>query len=568
MPKTVQDWQIEIDNALNYRRQFGGEDAWKKLEYDYLNDPQGDTAIGPNLVYSMGDALMSALNVPDPEVVVQPTHPNGVDRAPIVESVDNWFIKKLKMKREVDMATLHAYLYSRAIMKIGYDSEFGWSPFYDIGDSNNLLGMTLTQFDKKGNRIEFMDTTPGMPWTRSVSPHDIVVPWGTTYIDEAPWVAHRVIRLNKHLKADPKYKNTDRLSATISMEAFIKSYMSMGSGRHALRQYAKRSAATGVENMRVIYNEIWEIHDREDGKVKVIAFDHDKFLRDEVDIVMMACGMPFVSGTFIQHPRTFWSTPLAYYLGQIQATQFDVSKQAEKQRRISNLKFIATKKFMSPDQLNKLISADVGAIGIADTTGPLKDQLMAFPQGNMLDFVVQSEAHRRDARDAIGMSRNQVGEFDASSRRTAREVATVNQGSERRQSKREGMVTGLYLDSMNKLNRLSFKLWKTKRWAMVNREWVNFTGEELDGDYLLDVGLATKRRVSRHQRQLESLMLSIQMAQLGADPAQAFEYAQNAAYDPGFERLLMLGLKNKGQQGAGGGGNQQQGLPTIPGTGG
>ena len=196
MPKTVQDWEIEIDNALNYREQFAMEKALSQLERDYLNDPNGHTAIGSNLVYSMGDALISSLNVPDPEIVVQPTHPLGTDRAPIVESVDNWFIKKLKMKQHVDIATLHAYLYGRAILKIGYDSEFGWSPYYDIGDDNNLLGMTLTQFDKKGNRIEFKNTTPGMPWIAEVSPHDIVVPWGTTFVEDAPWVAHRIIRLN------------------------------------------------------------------------------------------------------------------------------------------------------------------------------------------------------------------------------------------------------------------------------------------------------------------------------------------------------------------------------------
>ena len=127
-----EDWMVEIDNGLEYRRQFGKEDAWNQLELDYTNDPSGHAAIGPNLIYSMGDSLLSSLSVPDPEILLTPEHKSFVDRAPVVESVDNWLIRKLKIKSEVEDAILNSYLFSRAILKIGYDSEFGWSPYHDL----------------------------------------------------------------------------------------------------------------------------------------------------------------------------------------------------------------------------------------------------------------------------------------------------------------------------------------------------------------------------------------------------------------------------------------------------
>jgi len=565
--KSVEDWHIEIDNGLNFRAQFGKESAWVGLEDDYLNDPKGNTAIGSNLIFSHGDTLISSLNVPDPEIVVAATHPLGIDRAPTVEAVDNWLVSKLKMKRAVDSATLHAYLYGRAVLKLGYDSEYGWSPFYDIGPDNNLMGMTLTQFNKKGNRIEFKNTTPGMPWIEAVDPHDIVVPWGTKYMDEAPWVAHRIIRLTEHIKADPKYKNKKRLQPNISMEDYIMSYMSVGNKKKLARRYAKKSFATGAENRKAIYNELWEIHDRETGKVKVISFDYDKFLRDEVDLVMQACGMPFVSKTFVEHPRTFWSTPLAYYLKQIQATQFDIAKQSEKTRRLSNLRFIAAKGFMDIGALNRLLSSDVGAVEMADTTKSLKDLLVPVPSGNMMDFAVMEENNRKNAREAIGFSRNQTGEFAASGRRTAREATFVHQGSGKRESKRQNLVVDLYLESIEKLNKIGFTFWKAPRYIMLGKGHVRFTGEELEGEYLLDVGLSTKRQVGRHERQMEAFMMATNLASMGADFKEAMEYATNASHDPGFEKLLStMGSGGRGgQQGQGdqGGG----GLPTIPGTG-
>ena len=102
MPLKPEEWLTEIDNALEYRKMFGRETSWISNELNYYNDPLGDTAVGPNLVWSMGDSLLSSLGVPDPEIVVKAERQAGVDKAPVVEAIDNWLIEKLKMKRAVD----------------------------------------------------------------------------------------------------------------------------------------------------------------------------------------------------------------------------------------------------------------------------------------------------------------------------------------------------------------------------------------------------------------------------------------------------------------------------------
>jgi hypothetical protein len=252
-----EQWMTEIDNGLKFRELYGKEASWRQLEMDFLNDPNGHTAVGSNLVFSMGDSLLSSLNIPDPEVSVTPTHPTGVDRGPIVESHDNFLIKFLKLRDQAIRSTLHAYLFGRAIWKIGFDSMFGYNPFYDTGTINDPTGMTLTQFDKKGNRIEFGPASPGMPWAMAVNPQDIVVPWGTTDLEHAPWIAHRLLRLNKRIKNDPKYKNTTRLEPQISMESYVNSYENVGGAKSKFREY--KSQNTYTEDNRDLYNEIWEI---------------------------------------------------------------------------------------------------------------------------------------------------------------------------------------------------------------------------------------------------------------------------------------------------------------------
>jgi len=553
---SAQDWMAEIRRGLAYRKIYAMEEAWRKNELNYLNDPASHASKGPNLVFEMGDTILSATGSLDPEFVITPEHPAGVTRGPIVESVDNYLVRKLRMRKYVNRSSQHSYLYNRAILKIGYDSEFGWSPRLDIGKGDQPLGMSMSQFHPRtGKRIENMNVTPGMPWVGSVLPHDFVVPWGTIDLDDVPWAAHRIVRLNDDIKADKKYMNTRELKPDMSIEDFVYSYLYPGIERVKFTE-TSRGLHTGRERPQSIYNELWEIHCRRDMSVKVVCKDHLRFLRDEPDAVMLACGMPFVSGAFVEHPRSFWGTPLAYYLGQLQSESYDIAKQSEKQRRISILKFIAAKGFMEPDALQKLISGDVGAVEFAEVMGDLKDKIIQMPVGQIYDFIIQMNQVRQDARSMIGTSRNQAGEFDAGTRRTKGEAMLVAQGSARRQTPRVAMVRDLYLDAITKLNQVIFSYWTFPRSVMVGREWVRFTGEEIKGDYLYDITLAQKRILSKAERKVEAMMMLAQLMPFlqGADPNQVFEYLSNAANDPSFERLL--GFVRGGGKAQGGGGGE------------
>lgn len=551
MKLTPQDWIDEIDRALVYRRGFAKEERWREIEANYLHSPASSAALGPNLIFEMGDTLLSATGALDPEFTVVPEHPAGVQRAPFVEAVDNLLARKMKLRKQVNRASLHSYLYNRAIIKIGYDSEFGWNPLLDVGSRQQPLGMSLSQFDLDGYRIENKDVQPGMPWAAAVLPHDIAVPWGTIDIEDAPWVAHRIIRLNTSIKKDRKYKNTSSLNANMSIEDFVASYLNVGGER--TRSYSKvANKATGPERPQAIYNELWEIHDRQSMTVKVVCRDHKKFLRDERDVIMSACGMPFVSGTLVDHPRSFWSTPLAYYLMQLQDEKFDIARQQTKQRRISVLKFLVAKGLIQPEKLSKLISGDVGAVEFTELPEDIQGKIMPFPMGNLYDFTMQTNQVRQDSRSMIGFSRNQTGEFDVGTRRTKGEAMLVAQGSMRREGPRTQMVRDLYLETMAKVNQIIFSFWTRPRQIQVGREWGQFTGQEIKGDYLYDLSLSAKRDLSKAERKVEALMVLSQLGPMlqGIDPNNIFEFLNNAANDPAFERLLGLsaGQKQQSQQ--------------------
>lgn len=557
--KTPEQWMTDIGNALQFRKEFGREEKWDSLEKSYMNDPSGDTAIGPNLIYSNGDALMSSLTVPDPEILVAADTKKGVETAPIVERLSNQFVKKVGVKKQTDRGLLHCYLYGKLVVKLGYDSLFGFSPYYDIGTDKQFFGITMTQFGKAGERLEFGAQKPGWPWARAVCPHDFVVPWGTVDLEDAPWCAHRFVRSVEAIKKDPKYKNKSHLEPDISMEEFMKSYSNVGAQK---MKYNSQATHSYMENNKPSFKEFWEIRDAETNRIFVVARDCDKFLREDVDAIQMALGrLPFVTGDFVMHPRSFWTTPLAYYLGQIQATQFDISMQQEKQRRISVLKFLVRKNIMTQEQLTRIMSGDVGAYEEVEASSGLNmnDLVATMPQGNMLDFQLESEGNRRDARDMVGFGRNQAGEYDASSRRTAREATFVQMGAERRTNKRTQMVAQVYIDIVEGCNKMAFKFWQTPRDIFVENDWQSVTGASLDSDYAYDLSLSTKRMLSKAERKMEAFQTLIQFAQLpGIDLGVLYKNLVEAANDPAFERLLPAG----GSQGR----TPTGGMPTIPGS--
>ncbi len=553
MPLNATEWMDEIDNALDYRYRFAKEEKWEDMEASFLNDADSDASVGENLIYSMGDSLISSLMNPDPEFVVTATHPLGVDKAPVIESLDNAFIGSLNLKQAVDLSLLHCYLNSVAILKIGYDSEYGYNPYFDIGQDGQFMGMTLTQFDKKGRRIESLNTVPGMPWVLTCHPKDIVVPWGTVFIENSPWVAHRIVRKNSHIKADPKYKNTTRLEPQMSMESWMNSYTK------TLQNNKTRYTNDRMHDVKnePLYNELWEIRDRMSGKVIVVTRDHDKFLRNEFDAIQsLIGGLPFVSGTFVQHPRSFWSTPQAYYLGQIQRTQKDIAVQAEKERRIKILKYLYKKGVFDEAELNKALSHHVGIGAEVDigASQDIRNVLAPINHGPAGTSALDSEINKNRAREVIGYSPMDLANFDSpSARRTVGEVQGVQQGAARRSGKRYTMVSNLYVDTIKKVNKIVFGLWKTPRYTLIGKDFVQFTGEQLKGDYLLDVLLSVKRNLSKSERKIEAFMLLQNFIGLpGVDIPALYQNLVDAAGDPAFENILVAASR--------GGQNKQQAL--------
>lgn len=581
-----EEWMTEIEQGLDYRRKFGIEGAWGELESIYYNVHPSMANDGPNVIMSTGDAILSSLTVPTPQVIVKAEHMEAVDKAPLVETLDNILLRELSIREEVDTVGLHAFLFGVGILKIGFDSEFGFDPRLDVGGSLKM-GFTLTQLsDKSDRRIEHdSGVIPGMPWVKAVPPHDIVVPWGTLRLSNTPWIVHRFVRQIDDLKADQKYSNTARITPTLSMEDFVSSYKSTvrlwratTSRRTDKKTYSRRRFTVSDRGDREIqFVEMFEIHDRRTGRILVVSPGYPDFLRNEVNALQIDNHLPFVAMSFTPKSRSFWTTPDAYYLHAAQMEISDLAVQRTKIRRVSVPKFLYDKGIINDEELQKLMSPEVQAGVAIEPGGDIQKAVMQIKTSPDQLLVLEEEHLRRNVREQIGMSRNQLGEF-VGGRKTATEAKIVDRSSILRMSRRGLAIKRLYEETLAVINGIVFEHWTMPRYIEVLGEdnyamWHQIVGPELRSRYSYEINFTEEAEVE--QEKMEALRLYMMLTQdPSVDPVALRIYLIDRFRDPAFSRIFNAEIQNAmramrlaaglaGPQGAGGAGGAgaQPGLP-------
>ena len=542
---TVDNWTDEINNGLLYRQRYGLEKDWAEIEAIYYNVHDSQINAGPNIIFSTGDALLSELNVPNPYLTLKARTPDFIAGSRLVEQVDNTLIDDMQMDHEVGRALHAGYLYGVGFLKIGFDSEFGYDPSEDAGGKKNPQGFTLTQRDQKtGDLIEFRDVKPGMPWIKSVLPHDVVVPWGCIDVEDSPWVAHRIIRHIEDVKSDPKYSNKKGLQPVMSMEDYVRSYQTV---LKPYRMGGTRSHQGNGSGGEAVYCELWEIHDKRTGKIYVISTGYDEFLRNEANYLQLQ-GLPFIGFSFTPRSKTLWTTSYAMYLKRHQHELSDISVQQTKLRRMMNLKFGYDEDMISESELSKLTSVQAGA-GIKITTKgkPIRDAIEMFSVPPNYELGNQAQQVMQNLKQTVGFNSNSFGEYQ-SGRKTAREVSAVEQGSGLRMSRLQGIVRDIYEKTFRKINPMLVAFWHTPRIASVVGQngtptWMSFTGMHLGGEFDYSCGFSDSTPETKESRKQEALQIWQTMSQSPyVNPVGLAQYLANAFNDVDFSSVFQPGM--------------------------
>ena len=475
--KVLNMWKDRIRAGVRYRTQYGRSKEWGKYKSMYRGF-WGEKVVPVNIIYAIGRALIPQVYFRNPRISVIPAKPGYSPHSWVLESIDNYFIRELRIKGELKTTVLDCYLCGRSPLIYGYDSEWGYNPNFL---SDEVEDASLTSFNQKGQKIEYnYDVKPGMPWMLRCNPADFVVPWGTRRWEDAQWFAFRKMRMLRDIKEDPKYRNKSNLKAAFKTK--------LDGGMESKPEDQGRKGWQEDEQSEWV--ELWEIHDQRTGRVFALSMDHPKFLRDEFDYLQIE-GLPADVVGFNEDPDYFWWPPDARMIYVQQNELNDIRTMAKRHRRVALLKVLYDKGLVGKDELEKLLDGDPkAAVGIdSGTSGDVRKAVALFQSHVPPDLYGAAREVREDVREIIGFSRNQMGSFEApSGRRTAHEAEIVRAASMIRIDERRDAMADQLERSMRRINQIIFENWTTERVVDIvgpdgAKYWVRFTGREIRGEF-------------------------------------------------------------------------------------
>lgn len=470
----INEWIGKIDTAEKARKKYSSQTKWKKYRQWYRND--FEPGIRPvNRIFSLGRSLIPDVYFRMPRVTVTPLHPKFAYAARVLEVVDNLLMQTTELKSTLKTAALTSYLNGIAPIKLGYDSEFGYTPAQATDEDS----ATVTQHSRKENRkIEYhSNIMPGMPWALPELPENVLIPPGYKSPHNLPWIGHMITRPVEDVKQDQKYRNTENLQGTTTYN------LSGGSAMQRVFDFFKDSVAQ--------YTTLYEIRDFSTGEIYVFC-EGEQLLGDKDALQFDGDSLPWEFLVFNEDPEHFWGISDAGLLESQQQELNEINTQGSKHRRIALLKFLYKKGSITQASMDSFLSGQVGPAIEIDSEGSPANDILTLQPHVPIEFQRESLHVRDNMRETLGRSENQAGAFSPYHNKTATETMEVAAGGDSRDGERKDMIADVLTNIVRKWNQMIFSFWDSERLLEVSGldgqpEWIRYTGDMLKGDYMLRI---------------------------------------------------------------------------------
>lgn len=526
----AREWTERIKRAYEFRdKKFRSAPSktYKQMCIDNRQYYRGDwnkTIIPVNRIFSYGRSLVPSVYFRNPRVSVTATRPELVVHARVVEAVDNWVIFETNLKKTLKRAILNAYICGCGPVKLGYDSQYGYIPEQAVDQDRSTVTQSSRTEDRK---IEYREgVKPGMPWALPDLPENIIGPPGYDDYAAMPWIAHRIIRPLDDVKQDQKYKHTKDLQGTKTLDYIDPKQQSLFR-----------------EDKLVPLAELFEIRDKSTGLISVVC--EGQTLLSENDVLQVE-GLPWEFLIFNDDPEYPWGIPDVCMMEPQQLELNEIRTQAKRHRAIALLKFLYKRGAIKEPELEKFFSGSVGP-GVAIDDDAIANAIVTLQPHIPPDLAAEARQVESDLRQTIRISENQAGSYRSGTPPRATETQEVAQSFDLNVDERKDLMGDLLTSIIRKWNQYIFKFWDGNRVVQIagpdgQMWWVQYTGDELEGEYNLRIDPDTGFPVTRGIRMEAAAGL---LKQYGGDQLidqtelRKMHLSQLEWLYPGISRLVM-----------------------------
>lgn len=539
----------KADKLARYRSYIKASQRWREKEgYDNLwhemidmyrgkhfpASIRDEDRIAINLAFSTINVIAPSIAINHPKVTVSACRGDDDDRAVIAEAVVNYWWRHYDFRLPFRSAVKDSLIIGHGWLKVGYAYKEGEVPLGDderqqefdrmrsqadqfAADNPDLAGEIPTDDEIMENVVTTkLAVLEDRPFMERVSPFDVFVDPEATSMEDALWIAQRIVRPLDDVRGDKRYKESVRRK--IAPDRNVRDDYLDG------RMKEDKAAWDRVT--------IWEFYDLRANTVCVFTETGDDYLSD-----------PQKAPYFFGHPYEMivnYEVPEYFYpigdLEMIVDPQNELNKTRSamlNHRKKYARKYLMRESAFGPDGRAALESnEDNVAIPVVDENTPLQDLVYPMPISPMsADLYNYSDVIAQDINTISGVNEYARGAAPEI-RRTATEAAIIQDAANARAADKLATVELVVAKLSRKLVQLGQQFLTGEQVARVvgaegQQLWVPFTYDDIVGEFDFEVeGGSTQPNNETFRRQSALSMMQAVGPFIGTaiDPGQMLKY--------------------------------------------
>ena len=540
----------KLDSSARWRDEMGYDNLWRRMVDLYRGKHWPRTTvsredlIAVNIAFSTVNVIAPAVSVNHPKIVVVPNKPEDEDRAAFVEAVVNHLWRHHDFRTPFRRAVKDFLIFGHGWLKVGWkfleqerllgeperDELFAEATVEsdvfamenpemagDLPDRDQMLASVPTTA---------MTVVEDQPFVERVSPYDIYIDPEATCIEDAKWIAQRIVVSLEEAKKDRRYKPSARknLEATSLLNP-----MYAPTDRQETNQYL-----AGVVERTVIY----EFYDIANNTLSVLAKDTDEFLVDPMPMPY-AYGQPFVMLRNYDVPDHFY--PMGD-LEAIESLQLELDKtrsQLMNARKRYARKYLYHERSFGPEGREALESDDDGRlVPVVDENKPLSEVVVPMPQIPLSPEIYNlSSIIEQDINTVSGVSEYARGSMPEI-RRTATEASIIADAQNARAADKLAIIEISIGHLARRVIQLMQQYMTGEQMAQVSAAggetlFVPYTRDDIVGEYDFSVEGGSTQPMNETIRKQQAVSLMNAVAPLVGiviDPAALAKYVLQTGF--------------------------------------
>ena len=515
-------YRNRLNHARRWREEEGYDDKWERMSDLYLGKhfPEGfddEDRIAINMAFSTVNVIFPSITVNHPKIEVMANKPEDEDRAVIAQAVINYLWRHYNFRAPFRRAAKDFVTFGHGWVKVGYkfeeeeveldDDEKEMKSLELITEVDNFVSENPDLAGDMPDDDEIRANSPqtktivkeDRPTVERISVFDMFVDPEATCMEDARWIAQRIVLPIDEVKNDERYNSSVRRN--LKADAMITSEWMSDRDRKAFDSDIDRVT-------------IYEFYDIADGTMCVFAEGGDGYLIDPVE-------MPYAFG----HPFEYipnYEVPDSFYaigdLEMIEAPQQELNKtrsQMMNHRKKYGRKYLYRASALGPEGRQGLESSeDNVAIEVVDDNQPLQDVIMPVPITPMSgDLYQYSNIISADMDRVSGVNEYARGSTPEI-RRTATEAAMIQDGANARSADKLAIIELAIGNIARKVLQLCQQYMTGEQVARVvgmdgQQFWFQYSHEDIEGEFDFSVeGGSTQPQNETFRRQQAVAMMN------------------------------------------------------------